>query len=273
MNILLPIFRFTIYSNIFVALCALSLCRISEIIMKTHNHEINQFVFFATLFTYNFQRLIKQDINKKSEKKIWVKRNKSIIIIISIISGLISGYLFLDLSLKTQIAIAFSGLICILYPIKLRNIPFVKIFLISIIWTISSCLLLILENNITITDYTILYIISVLLFVFAITIPFDIRDINIDDKKIKTIPMIFGIKKSKSISVCSLLITMIIYVYLFYKNQLYEPHLFSIFIALFITAILIIKSHENKNIMYFSFWIESTSLIFYLILYLSSWIV
>ena len=51
------------------------------------------------------------------------------------------------------------------------------------------------------------------LFVFAITIPFDIRDLEFDHSNKKTIPQVFGKKAAVFISCFLLLLTGLLYVY------------------------------------------------------------
>ena len=118
--------------------------------------------------------------------------------------------LFLNFKLPTQIAIIVCCIISILYPIYLRSIPYLKIFIISIVWTFVSTTLLVIENDVHI-DQNIYYLhISRFCFVFAITIPFDIRDIAIDFKNIKTIPIRFGEKISRYIGVIFMFINQLI---------------------------------------------------------------
>ena len=71
-------------------------------------------------------------------------------------------------------------------------------------------LFLVIENNITISQNIFLHLISRFLFVFAITIPFDIRDLEYDAGKLRTIPLFFGEKKSKFLAVFLILICVII---------------------------------------------------------------
>ena len=54
-------------------------------------------------------------------------------------------------------------------------------------------ILLILEEEIIFSDNIIAHLLSRFLFVFAICIPFDIRDVKYDNIKLKTIPIVFGI--------------------------------------------------------------------------------
>lgn len=257
-------FNWIIYSNIFVAFCVLALTLSSELLLNSTNIQISQFVFFATLFTYNLQRIIKRKI-----KNHYPGKNKSSTYFIMFISGIISVYHFYYFQVNTQIIIIAGGIISILYPFGLRRIPYGKIFIISLIWVISTMVLIIVENEIAITLNVNLHLLTRFLFVFAITIPFDIRDLKYDKNSIKTIPIMFGEKKSKWIAVLALFIAQVISVIqVFYCNV--TVHIMS-FISLFLLAtLLIINSSEKKKTIYYSFWVESLSVFYYVFLTLST---
>ena len=273
MNLILRIFQFSIFSNILVAICAVCLCMSSQIMTGINNNSISFFVLFSTLATYNFQRIIRIKEGLNNIRRTWMIQYKSTIYFLVLILSLISIYYFIHFNLKTQISIVIASIIALLYPFGLRKIPFFKIFFISFVWTIMTSLILFLENNIAIKQEEILHLASRFLFVFAITIPFDIRDMYLDNQKFKTIPILIGERKSKIVSLFSLILAIIIYLQLFYQNNLSANHLIGIIIALLITSVIISQAHHKRKEKYFSFWIESTSIMLYLILSLSSWIV
>ena len=96
---------------------------------------------------------------------------------------------------------------------KFRNIPYLKIFLISFTWSCITDLIpsLIIENKI---NYNTL--IQRFLFVVSITIPFDIRDKNIDSNYLKTLPQIFGKNKSLLISILFIFVCEVLVFYQFF---------------------------------------------------------
>ena len=238
--------------------------------LGTVNFRISQFVFFATLFTYNFQRVIKLKQRGKQLKTDWQAKNKTSTYFIMIVSGIIIVYHFYYFKTSTQIAIIFSGVLSLLYPFGIRNIPFAKIFVIALVWTISTMLLLVLENNILISQNLILHLSTRFLFVFAISIPFDIRDLKFDDKKMKTIPIVFGERKARLIGLMALFFAEIITIVQLLHFSLPYHHLIALICIFFLSAILIIKSTQDKTAIYFSFWVESLSIYFYLFLILST---
>jgi len=269
-----PFLLFLINSNIFVSFCVLSLALSSEFLLFNSKisfpSKVSQFVFFAAIFTYNFQRIVRIKKHLKHPRKDWIKKNEFLIYLIMIISAVMSLYLFsIFKETKTQIAIIFSGIISILYPFFLRKMPFFKILIISLVWTISTMLLLVLEENIVFSSNIVFHLIRRFLFVFAIAIPFDIRDLRFDSKKLKTIPIIFGVSKSKLICFVSLFLIVIISIFQFLNYNLRIEFLIAIILSCIVSSIFINKSDEKKSDSFFSFWIESLSVFHYLFLAIS----
>lgn len=272
MNGVKSIVNHLINSNIFVASCIITLALSSQILLQSKNGNINVFVFFATLLTYNFQRIVRIKKGIAHKRKEWILNNRVFIYSLITLSGFICLFFFFQFNPNTQILLLTTGFISFLYPFGLRKIPFLKIFIISSIWTIISMGLLISENNLPLTSNTILQLVSRFLFVFAITIPFDIRDVKYDKNNIKTIPILLGTVISRIIAILSLITLQIIafYQYLYYNVSV--NILIAIILCCCFSSILIIKSDENKDDFYFSFWIESLSIFFYLFLMISLFI-
>lgn len=266
-------FLFLINSNIFVSFCVLSLAISSEFLVVNSKilfpSEVSLFVFFATIFTYNFQRIVRISKSQKHNRKDWTQENKFLIYLVMIICSAISLYFFSKFKTNTQIAIIFSGIISVLYPFGLRTIPFSKILVISLIWTTSTMLLLILENEIIFSSNVITHLLNRFLFVFAICIPFDIRDIKYDNIKLKTIPIVFGVLRSKLISFICLLFVIIISTFQYWNNKLSIGFFIAISLSCIVSSIFIKKSNEKKSEFFFSFWVESLSILLYLFLVIS----
>ena len=266
MNGIKSFFRFLINTNILVSFCVSSLALSSELLFYSSNYQISKFVFFATLFTYNFQRIVRIKRGIAHKRKQWTLNNLILVYSLIVIGTIGSFYHFFLFNRNTQILIFIAGIVSILYPLGLRKIPFCKIFIISFTWTISTMILLISENNILLNTNTYLHVISRFLFVFAITIPFDIRDIKYDHLKLKTIPIIVGITKAKAIAIIALLTLQLVSTYQFLNYNLNFGYFIAIILSCIFSAILIRKSEERKSDFFFSFWVESLSIVFYLFL-------
>jgi 4-hydroxybenzoate polyprenyltransferase len=91
------------------------------------------------------------------------------------------------------------------------------------------------------------------LFIFAITIPFDIRDIQIDEtSKLKTLPQVIGIRKSQFLALLLLSISALLTIVLIstdvYDVELLTPYL----LCTGITGLLISRASVDKDDYYYS---------------------
>ncbi len=270
------IFQLIIYSNIYVSICISSLSAATAI-MTNPNIEITEistvtkFIFFSTLFTYNFHRFVRLKKLNPVKKK-WIQSNKWILECITTISMIFAIKLFFELNNTTKLVILFIGIISLSYPYVIRRIPYIKVFVIAFVWTIVSCLIEGLENNIEIDLAYLLQILARFCFIISITIPFDIRDLKVDKKTIRTIPMIFGEDKSILFSKNLLIASVFLYLLLYYLNNIEIIHLCSLIFGSFFTLAILMKVSNKKNDIFYSFWLESSSLVVYIILFISSWI-
>ena len=139
--------QFFVYSNIWVSFCVLGLALSSEILLQTSNTHLLQFVFFSTLFIYNFHRLVRVYKGHCHVRKAWLQKNKKSVFFLMLCSLAVSLYKFIDFRLITQTVIFLLAVISASYPFGLRKIPFFKIVIISFAWSISTMLLLVVENE------------------------------------------------------------------------------------------------------------------------------
>ena len=206
-----------IQSNIYISLAAVALTVATQVQLGMHPqwHPYLFIIFFATLFEYNLHRLITVLTNKealKSEKHRWVNENMKAFYLMVFIS--IVGFGVVALLAKKEVLVTFTpiALITVLYSIpvsanpkhllRLREIPYLKIFMIAAIWSASTVLLPIVQSSETFSQthiFAMLY--ERFFFILAITIPFDIRDMEADgQQELKTIPMLLGEKNSLKLS-------------------------------------------------------------------------
>lgn len=223
-----------INSNIFIALAAvfLTLATQVQLGLEVHFHNYLYLIFFATLLEYNFHKLVviwKKDEEYENPKYDWVKANLKFFYILIFVS--LGTFLFFVLTSKIEVVIAFMilGFITFFYSqpflnlFNIRSIPYTKLFIISVIWSLTTIILPLIYSHNHINENVILIIIERIFFLIAITIPFDIRDIEQDKTaKIKTLPILLGKEKAYKLSYISLLIFIIICI-IHYANseQLY----------------------------------------------------
>ena len=269
---------FFLFSNIFVAYCVVALCMSTEFLLGHYSYTIKCVVFFASLFTYNFQRLVPVRVQKEvSFRQQWLQQNKFLLWLITVFSAIATVYFSLSLSYNSLRILLPLGVIAFMYSLplmywngrwwRLREVPGVKIFLIAFLWALVSVGLLVEEHQIGWTTDVWLLFIHRLCFVFAIAIPFDICDLKYDSLQMKTIPIVFGEEKARYIA-CAALGTyeLLVIIQFIFGDIIGFRALIALLCTSAATAYLMIKSTSDKGEYHFAFWVEGTSVLMYLLL-------
>ena len=280
MRFVLKILDFLVVTNVYVATGTFSLTWLSLQFYSNDKLDFAFFVFFSTLFTYNFIRLVRvQHMIKEGDstrhKNIF--RFRAFLWFFSIISAIAAFIFFLRVDESIYYPLLFMGLISIAYSLpvykkqgiwlRLRDMPFIKIFIIAFVWAIVTSLFPMQVSDVPINW---LVVIERFLFVFAITIPFDIRDLRFDAENLNTIPQVFGIKKARYVGLVAIVIAEALLFYNYFFFGMYS--LFSalaIYISYELSAVLVYKSHPSLTERYFTLGVEGTSILLGLLFYLS----
>lgn len=228
-----------INSNIYISLAAVMLTVAAQIQlgMKPQWHAYLFIIFFATLFEYNIHRLVTVLTNKEalnSEKHEWVRENLKKFYLLVFVSMAGSVIVVLMTKIEIMIALAPFAVLTLFYSIpvlgdkkqifRLRDIPYIKIFMIAIVWSSTTIILPVIQSN---EVFNSVHLGSMLVerffFIFAITIPFDIRDQEADlHSGLKTIPLLIHEKKAMTLSYLSLLVFFLIsFFHYLHQNDLY----------------------------------------------------
>jgi 4-hydroxybenzoate polyprenyltransferase len=285
-KIIKPVFDFLLFSNVFMSLCAVAQGLVTfELIGSKPVYTVIALLFTSTLGIYNFCILVSKPQHPERSPLLrvrWFFAHYRLMVTFTIVSILLLVPLFFLISTESRLLLIFLGIISFFYGIPifsfgeqkfgLRNIPGLKPFLITMVWTMSTVLLPVLEAQdlhltaISMHDTTIL-IAKRFLFVGALTIPFDIRDLFEDRRlSLKTIPVILG-EKGAYLFCQVMLIGYVILLFLFRSNG------FSLdFWALTLTAVLagwlIFKSKWEKNEYYYFFYLDGVLILQYVVLLL-----
>ena len=273
MTLLKNIFNFYIFGNIHVALATFCLTKITLLAYAISSDLLSWFVFFATFLSYNLIR-----IYQLNDLQDWfynfIRSNKQIILILSVLSFMFLVFLTFKLELKTLFTLIPFGLFTFFYVIpfnfklkgavSLRSITLVKLFLIAVSWAGVTVIVPLVEYNLGFSKNNIFMFIQRFFFIIAITIPFDIRDINFDNEKIRTLPQVFGIKKSKPIGMFSLMVFLGLELF---KEPVEAEALRIKFIVALISLFLLMKSTAHQDKYYSAFLVESIPIVWF-ILYL-----
>jgi 4-hydroxybenzoate polyprenyltransferase len=275
---------FLLFSNIFIALGAVAQGLVTyHLLGYPPSLVVLGFLFFSTILIYNLSILIqkpKNHLQSKYRRVKWIFGHYRLNISITLIaiSALIG--LFFLLSWSSQLLMGFLSVLSLGYALPLfssngkkfglRKIPGLKLFLIAFVWAFSAVVLPIFELQssfafeIPFKDIAILTL-KRFLFVAAITIPFDIRDIFQDKTfELKTIPTVFGEKKAYLL--CQfMLISYLILLFLFQSKGLNSDFL-ALSLTTILTGWLIFKSKWEKNEYYYFLYLDGTLILQYLML-------
>lgn len=230
-------------------------------------------VFFTgcgTLFLYNFSMIMARPANPMSSphrRVHWIYSHYRLVLGLSACALLLMAPLMFTFEFRTLTVLFFTGLIAISYnrPVlkklsNLRDVPGAKLFIISLVWTLSCVYVPIVELNstgyfVSGTD-TLLLAAKRFLFITAITIPFDIRDLFQDQKyNLKTLPVLLGGKKS--LLFCQTLLVLYIIILLIFVDRISIATIGLILVTL-ITGWLIFKSKWEKNEYFYFLFLDGT---------------
>jgi 4-hydroxybenzoate polyprenyltransferase len=256
--------RALIQSNVYIALAAVALTWETQVQLglEPYWNAYLFFIFFAVLFEYSFHRLLSiltsrfpQKID--NEPGIPVVRKKIYLMTGFSVVGFFCSACFVNFEvLFIFIPVA---LLTLLYSILifgnekqvsgLRKIPFLKNLLIAVVWASATVFLPVFQST---QKFPIIEVFAIFMerfiFIFALSIPFDIRDMAADMQSgLKTVPILLNSQKATNISYLSLTIFFLISVIHYPVRQ--EWFLLIAFgISALSTSLFIrIKSLKNLN--------------------------
>ncbi len=180
------------------------------------------------------------------DKKIFFK-----ILIFNCICGIVSVILILrnhnEIRLLKWAVIVILGLLYNSFFLEkfIRKIPLFKVFYVGLTWALINSWLILPEF-----DWEIFMI--TWLFISALVLPFDIRDMNSDD--VVTFPILIGVQKTKFLAYSLVFISGLLSV--FYLDLTFSM---CFFLTIIITFLLIYFSENSNREVYFDFWVESCS--------------
>lgn len=251
------------YSNVWVSLCIVGLTAVTPLSMgEPISYSYLLFVFLGTWLTYNIQRYIKYQKDPIDRKNIFPQNHLSKIKWIGLAVAMILLFIFITFELETQVILGLAAVLSLLYlpPFfadqwSLREVPYVKIFLIAAVWTLVSFGSHLLEVRSQ-------AIVGRFLFLLAITLPFDIRDMEKDHEYgLKTIPLWLGLKSTK-------LLGIVLFVVAIYLEGAIQHDWLLHFFGLLGGLMLLNVSHKKREL-YYGFTIESLSLLYFVLMWLS----
>ncbi|MEQ8704108.1 MAG: hypothetical protein RIC19_09330 [Phaeodactylibacter sp.] len=275
--LLIALLDLLFYSNVWIALAAVGMAAQTQFLLlgKGEPTALLGFIFFATLFLYAVHRIIglkKSEPFANTGRYAVIARFRSHIVFYAGMAGLCAALFLFQMPLFLIAGLVAPCLLALLYVLpvwkgyRLRDLHYVKIFLIAITWSWITVFLVGLELGMTWSTPLYVMLLERALFVFAITIPFDIRDMEIDAfNKVKTLPATLGLRKSQRLAGLSLALMLLLSA----LNYYWDVYTLGDFVALVLSAclsgMLIFLSDRTRHDYFFTGLIDGMMLLQFLL--------
>lgn len=271
------------YTHLWIALCAAGMVLQTSFLLSG-SWIITPLVFVTfggTLFIYAIHRLVGlaklKDANVSlNPRYLIINRDQQIVLGVGILGAGLAGYYFFQLQLATQLWMTIPGVISLAYVLpffsgkrRLRDIGMIKIFLIAFTYAILCVLLVHVEEGYSFDKHTCLLLIEKALFIFAITIPFDVRDLEVDKiSGTTTLPKRLGWRPAvKLAQLCTIICAGIVCL-----NTIYDAPsgTMTMIVSYFLTYLMLRFTHTSRKDLFYSFGIDGTMILQTTLLYCSS---
>lgn len=273
-----------IYSNAFVAVCASTLVWVTYAQLQlTDPFRLDPMfglVCFATLFVYNVDRIFgfsPEDRHQRSERHEWLLRHQNVVRALTALSAIAMITCGLLLPLHIFLVLIPMGAVSVAYGLpwirwsgrwlRLKDIPGLKIVLIAVVWSLAtSTLPIAYQQEQWLNTMTLHLFLQRALFIFAITLPFDVRDWEKDRTAgILTLPHILGLQGTRVVATLAM-VMMLIDVWWIHKSQ---PLFWGLALSAGITTALLSRMSRQRGELYYAGWMDGTMLIQWLCVWIS----
>ncbi|WP_243837361.1 UbiA prenyltransferase family protein [Mucilaginibacter gilvus] len=284
-------FDFFLFSNLFMSLCAVAQALVTfHLIGSKPVTTVTGLLFTSTLGIYNFCILLSKPNKPEASpyrRVRWFFSHYRLMVTFTIVSLLSLIPLFFLLSMESRILLVFLSILSFCYSLPLftigehkfglRNIPGLKPILITLVWTLSSVLLPILEaENLHLADVsmrdTMILIAKRFLLIGALTVPFDIRDLFQDRQSgLKTIPVAWGEKNAYLF--CQVLLAGYVVLLFLFRNNGFSVDFFALTTTAILMGWLIFRSKWERNEYYYFFYLDGVLVLQYVVLVVFNWVI
>lgn len=257
---------FLIHSNIVIALAAVSLAMATgaELGIAFQFHDYFLVIFLATLFDYNLHRFIalyNEPDNMHPEMQLWSAGNRKRLKLILLLSSAGLAISLFFVAKEILVVLLPLALLSFSYSIRFPGqqkyssfllwVPGIKTLLIALVWSSATVFIPFLQSGFTTGSTSVMLIFAErFAFIFAIAIPFDIRDMKRDALAgIMSIPVIFGKKRALQICNSLMIVSLCIACYHYFSENM--PF---VFIAYFVSIVLTLIFINSRKINSYPFY-------------------
>lgn len=260
MKALKNILQLILYSNIFIGVCAVALALTNQITVEGEIHFSNTywFVFFSTMFTYSFLKFRgagkgASDTSHRTWAQDHVQLSKNILLI-----ALVAAVsFFFMLSRQQQIIVGALALVTLFYgfvdiPLlqparKLRDFGYLKTLFVAMVWSVTTVVVP-LSGTFVETDMLVFLLLRRFLFILALTIVFEIKDLKSDEEyQLQTIPMRLGVSNTKLLAQGILFLLMLINLVQYFFFDVVLMNMLAVNLSLLVSILCIQPVNEDTS--------------------------
>ena len=258
MRTLKAIFDFYLDASIHVAIAVISMAGVTfHLLGSSSDIDLMGFIFFSVIVCYNF---IKYGVEAYKYLIVSNAYHK-IIQLFSFVSFAFAVYFLLQLNRDIWIATTILGVLSALYAVpllpsanNLRNLAGLKIYIVAFVWAGFSVLLPVLDAKMTLDwDFAVTFIQRMLL-VLILILPFEIRDLQWDDKSLRTLPQVLGIKNATRLGIGLILI---FFLMTFLKDEIHQNEIPLRLILSAVLVFILISKKRMQSKYFVMFWVEA----------------
>lgn len=273
-----------VFGNLYVAIPVTCLAWSTNILTDTEPNLLRlAFIYAATLLLYSTHRLVGTLLmreGKPAPRHEWAQRNRLILGAIVLAAAVATVFIWLKLEERNLLLLFILGGISGAYALpfipdgrndrwmRLRDIPGFKIYLIVAVVTVVTVVFPL--NDAYVPDIDLLFItLARAVFLMAITLPFDIRDLSTDVPSVRTIPMMIGEERTRKLTLLLMGVFMAV-VALHYVMSPAVPWqlLLALELSGLVTAIILSRVHSARSEYFFSLLVEGTMIVQCLLVWL-----
>jgi len=269
------ILKYLIYGNIWVSFSVLFFTYSTFLFLGTIDTSFLSFSFFSTLLAYNFHRIYKiSELDRSFSRNLWLIENKLILYLLTLIGFFGTVISFLFLPNQIWILLIIPSLFSVFYVVPVnknkqsfRDLPFLKIYLIAFSWVFVSVVIPLVMNSVS-WNLSLGVLFEKLFFVIALTIPFDIRDMSIDNPIKRTIPQILGVKKSIYLAISFLILSSGVVLWLFQEHFYTFESMIALLLSYIISIIVVLQTNLKRKEIFYTGIIDGLFIVQFVLVYL-----
>ncbi|ANW95250.1 hypothetical protein AXE80_02650 [Wenyingzhuangia fucanilytica] len=271
MKFIKALFQFYVYSNLHVSIAVACLVMSVGFLFDVAVSREALLLMCATFVSYHLIRFLnRHKYGKKHLLDVFSNEYKVLIYLMIAVAMIVGLYELIQLKLIQFLHLLPFVVLTLLYAYSfigkngvrhsIRFVPGIKIFVIAFVWA-GTVVFFPVASSVVFDVNHFLYFLSLLLFVVVLTLPFDIRDLSFDEKSIRTLPMLLGLKGVKFLGVVLLVLSIGLHWFVFASRGL-----FAFLICAVILAFLLFYAKEKQPKYYASFWVEGIPILYYILL-------